>query len=125
MLAMKLSDDDFDRCVQQAIDAIEPEFRKYLDEVPVVVEDIPDDTVSDRLNLSESSSLLGLFRGIPFNKRSVTGSGSPSQIVLYRSNILACCGTPIQLAERIRRTIVHELAHLLGFSEQQLRQHGY
>ena len=122
---MRLSDDQFDNYVCQAIDSIEPPFRAYLDQIPVIVEDSPDQSVQRKMQLPHGHSLLGIFRGVPLNRQSVLACNGPNQIVLYRRNILAACRTRTQLAERIRRTVVHELGHYLGFSDAQLRSYNY
>lgn len=122
---MNISREEFDYYVCQAIESIDPQFRIYLNEVPVIVEDLPDDVVCQRMKLHDRDLLLGLFRGVPLNKQSVAASGIINQIVLYRENILACCRTHTQLVRQIHKTIIHELGHYLGFSEQQLRHHRY
>jgi predicted Zn-dependent protease with MMP-like domain len=122
---MDISREEFDSYVQKAIDDIDPQFRVHLEEVPVIVEDLPDNVVRADIKLHDPKTLLGIFRGLPLKKRSVHSAGYTNQIILYRQNILACCRTRRQLIRRIRKTIIHELGHHLGFSEQQLRQHHY
>lgn len=118
---MNISNDQFDDMVRRAIDAIDPQFRSYLREVPVVVEDLPDEVIQRELSLANHRSLLGIFRGIPLDRQPPGGAG-PHQIILYRRNILTRCRTTGQLADQIRSTLVHELGHYLGFSETQLRR---
>jgi len=122
---MKSTEEEFDRFVREAIDSIDPQFRRYLDEVPVIVENLPDESVVQRLNLPDRYSLLGLFHGVPLNRRSVHAPDGPSQIVLYRQNLLSIARSQQQLARQIRKTIIHELAHLLGMTEEQIRQLKY
>ena len=125
--SMWLSNAEFDRYVCQAIDSLEESFRNYIEEVPVIVEDVPDETVCEEVGLKKSEVLLGLFRGVPLNRQSVetVGLHSPNQIFLYRQNILKCCRSVKQVAEQIRKTVVHELGHYLGFSEAELRKYQY
>ena len=119
---MKISNEEFDRYVRQALETVAPEFRCHFDQVPVIVEDLPDDDLSRKLHLADGRSLLGLFQGVPLHK---TSHPAPSQITLYRRNILAHCHNHNQLIRQIRKTVIHELGHYLGFSEQQLRRHKY
>jgi len=121
---MELPRDEFDKYVEKAIDLIEPIFRVYLDEIPVVVEDVPSKEICRRLGMPDQGHLLGLFQGISLI-RQVNGRGGVNQITLYRRNILAICDSRKKLSEQIRKTIVHELGHHLGFTEQQLHEHGY
>ena len=122
---MSITEKEFEQYVHDAIDSIDPQFRQYLDEVPVIVEDLPDESTVQRLNLPDRYTLLGLFHGVPLNRRSVQGVSGPNQIVLYRQNLLAIAPTERKLARQIRKTIIHELAHLIGMSEQQIRQLDY
>lgn len=90
-----------------------------------MVEDKPDEQICLRLGLPDRTGLLGLFRGVPLNRRSVNAADGPNQIVLYRKNILRGCDNAAELAEQIRKTLIHELGHYVGFSEKQLRRHQY
>lgn len=125
VMAIEISLEEFDQLVQQAIQSLAPEFARYLEEVPVAVENTPSSQTCRQMRLGRHVSLLGLFHGTPLNRRSVMGLESPNHIVLYRDNLLSCCRNKQELAEQIRKTLVHELGHYLGFSEKQLREHGY
>ena len=122
---MKITDEEFELYVEEAIDSIDPAFRGYLEEVPVIVDDYPDKQTVQRMQLPDRYCLLGLFHGVPLNRRSVQGISGPNHIVLYRRNLLSYCRSKRQLARQIRKTIIHELAHLVGMSEQQIRELDY
>ena len=66
--------------------------------------------------------LLGIFHGVPRTTKSVfdlpTG---PDHIVLYQKNIEAVCSNEEEVREQIRLTVIHELGHYFGMSEDQLR----
>ena len=116
---MEVPNEEFDDYVCRAIESVDTEFRVHLAEVPVIVEDEPGDEVCGRLGLNRKDCLLGLFQGVPISRR-VEGAGGPSQITLYRKNILLACPGRRVLADKIRRVLIHELGHYLGFSEKQL-----
>ncbi|MCP4709554.1 MAG: metallopeptidase family protein [Planctomycetes bacterium] len=122
---MNISINDFDNFVTTAIDSIDPQFKPHLAQVPVIIEDTPDPRVCQNLKLNNPQCLLGLFRGTPLNKRSVLSDVTTNQIILYRKNLLDFCTNHQQLQTQIRKTIIHELAHYLGFSENQIRQLHY
>lgn len=117
--------DIFDECVEQALETVPEPFAQYLDEIPVVIEELPNREICQKLGLSSPTNLLGLYRGVPLKHRHVAHAGSVDQIVLYRRNLLRICRSRPELIERVRTVLVHELGHYLGFSEAQLRQHGY
>ena len=121
---MRISNEKFDEYVQQGIEAIDPEFRYHLAEVPVIVEDEPDDKVCEKMHLTDRRHLLGLFQGVSLRAKK-NAHGVCSQITLYRRNILAHCHTEKELTQQINRTIIHELGHYLGFTEQQLWRYRY
>ena len=122
---LEISDEEFDGYVRQALETLDPQFSAHLEEVPVIVDDLPLRTVWQEMRLAGPYELLGLFQGVPLNQRSVEQPGGPNQIVLYRKSILGICRTRSQLARQIRKTIIHELGHYLGFSESQLRHYRY
>jgi len=122
---MNISINDFDQLVTSAIKSIDPEFQPHLAQVPVIIEDTPDPLVRQNLNLNNPRCLLGLFRGTPLNQRSVLADVTTNQIILYRKNLLDFCTNRPQLKKQIRKTLIHELAHYLGFSEEQIRQLHY
>lgn len=71
-----------------------------------------------------SSSLLGLYKGLPRGSMAspLTGSYLPARIILYRRNIESQCEDEAQLLIRIRLTLRHEIAHHFGFSEEDIRR---
>jgi predicted Zn-dependent protease with MMP-like domain len=65
--------------------------------------------------------LLGIFHGVPTTKRSVFDlSGGPAHIVLYQKNIEAVCSNEAEVRHQIRQTLIHELGHYFGMTEEQL-----
>jgi predicted Zn-dependent protease with MMP-like domain len=66
--------------------------------------------------------LLGIFHGVPATKKSVfdlpTG---PAHIVLYQKNIEAVCSNEVEVRQQIGLTLMHELGHYFGMTEEQLR----
>lgn len=122
-MSMDTSINEFDQLVVEAIESIAFEFRKHLSDVPVIVEQLPNEEICQKLHLKSKYHLLGLFQGVPIQHQKL--SGGPSQITLYRQNIIAQSANRQALAHQIRKVIIHELGHYLGFSEQQLRDHHY
>ena len=70
---MNVSRDEFDGYVQQAMEGIDPAFRGYLTEGPVVVEDKPVEELWRRMGLKEGRHLLGLFQGVPLRVHQAGG----------------------------------------------------
>jgi hypothetical protein len=45
----------------------------------------------------------------------------PAHIVLYQKNIEAVCSSEAEVRQQIRQTLMHELGHYFGMTEEQLR----
>ena len=65
--------------------------------------------------------LLGIFHGVTATKRSVFNLPTgPDHIVLYQKNIEAVCSSEAEVRHQIRQTLIHELGHYFGMTEEQL-----
>jgi len=90
------------------------EFRERLANVAIIVEDRPP-------REPQGGLLLGLFHGIPRTEKSVFFSSPPDQIFLYQRNIEAVCASEAEVRRQVRATLLHEVGHYFGLSEQELR----
>ena len=99
----------------QALRGLPKAFREKLTNVAIIVEDLPPEQ-SERRGL-----LLGLFHGIPRTEKSVFFSSPPDRIFLYQRNIEAICSNEAEVRRQIRATLLHEVGHYFGLSEDELR----
>lgn len=113
--------------VQAARDELPERFRKVLDELAIAIEPIPmrelaqDEGEGDPI----PPDVLGLFVGSNQLDRSVFSPlDHPGVIFLFQRNLERMCGDPETLIEEIRTTLWHELAHYLGFEEDQMADLG-
>ena len=117
----------FRRLVADALDSIPEEFLARMDNVAVVVEDVPpEQRRRERMPAPRSRHprrlVLGVFVGTPTTDRSVFNtSWGPAHIVLYQKNIEAVCRTDAEVRREVRMTVIHEVGHYFGMSEEQLR----
>ncbi len=111
---------EFDSLVEQALAAVPPKFRRYLDNVVVVVEEEPTDEDYDETDTPDEDELFGIFRGAPYFERDRSVSELPAQIALFRGPILRSCETRGEAVQEIRDTVVHELGHLLGLDDEEM-----
>ncbi len=114
----------FHRLVGEALDSLPAKFRQKIENVAVVVEDYPAGHESrGRAQEASEGLLMGEFQGTPATQKSVWDSGSgPDRIVLYQKNIEAVCETEEEIREEVRLTVLHELGHYFGMSEDQLEE---
>ena len=120
----------FIKLVEEALDALPRKFHDRVQNVALVVQDVPPGQVSrNRLRDAKSASnapeeklLMGVFEGTPATQRSVWDAPpGPHRIVLYQKNIEAVCDTEDEIREEVRLTVLHELGHYFGLSEDQLK----
>jgi len=106
---------EFEAVVTQALHGLPRAFREKLTNVAIIVEDLPPKEVENE------GLLLGLFHGIPRTEKSVFYSSPPDRIFLYQRNIEAVCATEAEVRRQIRATLLHEVGHYFGLSEEELR----
>jgi predicted Zn-dependent protease with MMP-like domain len=105
---------EFERSVEEAIDALPSDLRAAMSNVEVVIEDEP----------PAGQPLLGLYEGIPLTRRtSWYGNVPPDKISIYRGPLERHYGgDPAVLRSQIRRVVLHEIAHHFGISDERLRE---
>lgn len=119
-----MNDKDFEKLVEDALKGIPGEFLEKLKNVDVSVQDVPSLQQIGRLRTrGEWGFLLGLYEGVPQTKRQYYGIGGqlPDKITIFKMPILALAQSKDHLTEIIRSTVVHEIGHHFGMSEDQIR----
>lgn len=108
----------FERWVEEAIESLPAFFRDRIQNVAFVVEDEPSPEVLEE----HPRDLLGLYQGVPLPERSVWQDVPPlpDVITLYQKNIEAACRTPAEVKREIALTVMHELGHYFGLSEEEM-----
>jgi predicted Zn-dependent protease with MMP-like domain len=126
MAQVKLSENEFDVIVKKALLRIPQEIREYLNNLVITVQKSPSRRMREEMELEHDGSLLGLFEGVPLIERSVTSPPLyPDIIYLFQEPLEAICETLEELEEEIEITIVHEVAHFVGMTEERLAELGY
>lgn len=110
-----VSPERFEELVVEALDGLPSWVHERLENVDVLIEDRPP---------GGGRTLLGLYEGVPLTRRT---SGSyfgvlPDRITLYRSNIERISRDEADLRDNVRHTVVHEVAHFFGISDDRLRE---
>jgi len=123
---IRLTEDEFARLVDEAIESLPQQFAARLQNVAVNVQPIPDAGQVQRLNLRRPSGLLGLYEGVPLTKKTVGAMLDwPEQIIIFQRNIENLCRNRRQVLDCVRRTVLHEIGHHFGLDEKDLRDLGY
>ncbi len=115
---------DFELLVERAIAAIPREFLEKVENLSFQVEDWADAATLAEIGFEDRRDLLGYYRGWPLDERTHEyGQCLPDVIVIYQGaveNYRRETGEP--LVKIIRETILHELAHYFGFSEEEMEE---
>ncbi len=122
---LSVSEETFGAEVQSAVATLPEEERRALTTVPIEIADLPDSTDLLAVDPPLSPSILGLFRG-PSEDESCTEADGPScrTIVFYRKNLLRFARDRQELRQQVRVTLLHELGHLHGETDDDLRERG-
>ncbi len=122
---LEVTDQEFDTLVEESLGELPEPIRKKLDEVPVLIEDLPSRQVLTAEEPPLVPDLLGLFVGRHLLERShLDVPGAPGAIFLFRRNLLRVCVDREELKREVRTTVRHEVGHLLGLDEDDLEDWG-
>ena len=123
---MRISRKEFEDAVERAIELIPEMFRLHLNNMTVAVEDLPSRDLLREMEMPPGETLFGVFTGVPLPERSVIEPPLyPDVILIFREPLMAACRSFEELEEEIAVTVVHEVAHYMGMSEEQLEELGY
>jgi predicted Zn-dependent protease with MMP-like domain len=114
----------FERLVDRALSAIPEPFRGALREVAIVVEDWPSDEQLEENGLDLDETLYGLYEGVPRTEWAADWAMVPNRITLFRGPLTEDFPDPLDLADEVRLTVIHELAHHLGIDDDRLDELG-
>ena len=110
----------FSRLVARALDELPASFRERLRNVDVVVLDEPREEQAP----ADGGELLGLYEGVPLTGRAAGEPYVPDRISIFRGPIERMTASPRKQADIVRDTVIHEIAHHFGISDERLRELG-
>jgi predicted Zn-dependent protease with MMP-like domain len=117
---------EFDQLVEKALSRIPRPFREAMENVEIVVEDWPDPALMLEMTGDPEEVVYGLFTGTPLTERHYDDLARlPALIHLYRGPLEEDFPDREELAREVEVTLVHEIAHFMGFDEEILREYGY
>ncbi len=120
---MKLTRKEFEELVVKALKRLPKRIKKRMRNVAVVVEDQASQGLLEEVGLGSPFELLGLYQGIPLDKRGFFyGNVLPDKITLFQIPIASRCRTGEEVEEEVRKVVIHEVGHYFGLSDERLRE---
>ena len=113
-----MSEAEFDEAVGDALDLIPDELARLMTNVAVLVDEEPP---------ADEADLFGLYEGVPLTERDGWwDAGSlPDRITVFRGPLTRACADREELLDEIAVTVVHEVAHHFGISDERLHELGW
>ncbi len=121
---ISISREQFERLVREALSQLPNDVRSHLDNVDIVVDGSASTSQLVGTGIENEMELLGLYEGIPLTERYGYDLVLPDKITLFQKPIETICETQEQIAEEIKATFVHEIAHHFGIDDDRLHNLG-
>ena len=120
---VRVSPDAFEQLVAEALDRLPAELAAVMENVAVIVEQWP---TSEQLG-GRRGTLLGLYEGVALTNRSpLSYSGAmPDRITIFQGPISERAADEAELVDLVQTTVIHEVAHHFGISDERLDALGW
>jgi predicted Zn-dependent protease with MMP-like domain len=125
-VAHHVSKQRFGQLVEEALSGLPEPFASHLEEVPVEIRPRPTRRDLQAVGLEDDELLLGLYQGHPLTQRSVNDDGTlPAVIYIFQEDVELVSDSEEELVRQVRITVLHEVGHHFGMSEEDLDKLGY
>ncbi len=111
----------FEELVRRGLDLIPDEIHARMDNVDIEVQDMPSPQQLAAAGVPRGHTLLGLYVGIPLTRRtSGYNMAMPDRIIIFQRPLERISRNEDALVDRVRDTVIHEVAHHFGISDERL-----
>ncbi len=117
---------EFQKEVDGVVASLPPARKARVRSIKIEITDLPDPVDLAAVTPPFPPTILGLYRG-PVGRAAELPpqpGDEPVSIVLYRKNLARAVKSRAELSEQIRDTLLHEIGHLEGLDEDDLRRRG-
>jgi predicted Zn-dependent protease with MMP-like domain len=116
--------DRFRALVAEAIDTIPGRFAREIRNLAIVIEDEAPPDLLEEMEMGPEDVLLGLYQGTPLPERRWDyGNELPDKVTLFQRTIEETCGgDEDEIVVAIGETLIHELGHYFGMSEEEIME---
>jgi predicted Zn-dependent protease with MMP-like domain len=112
----------FETLVERALDELPEQFRRLLADVAIVIEEVPTPEQTSLSGAPHDAWLYGLYEGVPATEWGADMVPFPNKITLFQLPLETDFPDPNDLAEEVRITVIHELAHHAGIDDERLHE---
>ena len=121
----------FGQIVARVMETLPDEFKHYLDNLVVDVQEEPDEETLQQMGFTEEEiadgeTLYGLFAPLDLTTNwggeVVDVRDMPHRIFIYKRPLEEDFPTRKELMIEIRKTVIHELAHHFGYTDRDLEK---
>jgi predicted Zn-dependent protease with MMP-like domain len=124
---VRLREADFREVVTEALERLPDQFARPLREnLAIVVEPVPPESLLRSADPPLDPTVLGYYVGVPLPERepALAPPPLPDVIYLFQRNLEHECDSREALLAEIATTVYHEVAHFLGFDEDEMQDLG-
>lgn len=119
---MRLPRGEFDALVDAAAASLPPRFKRYLENVAIIVAAAPTPRQRRIAQVRPGHVLLGLYEGVPRLAREGRPIQVPDTITLFQQALETVSPDRPALDAEVRATLIHEIGHHLGLNEARVRR---
>ena len=122
-MPQQITDEDFRKAVDEALENLPLSIREYIDDVLIMVEEYPSLELMEAENVSPQ--ILGIFMGVPRTDASYGEQAADlDRVIIFKGNLEKVCRDREELIEQIQVTVRHEIGHYLGLDEDDMERLG-
>ncbi|MDY6796016.1 MAG: metallopeptidase family protein [Actinomycetota bacterium] len=117
--------EEFQEMVEEVLEGLPPDFKRLMENLAVVVEDVASSLDAARAGVRNPMQLLGTYTGVPFIQWGRDRTAAPPDIIkIYRLPILSVASGAEEIKDKVRKVVLHEVGHRAGLDERRLRELG-
>jgi predicted Zn-dependent protease with MMP-like domain len=115
--------EQFESLVADALASIPRRFRDAMSNIAIVVDDEPSRELLREMGIRPPNTLLGLYSGTPLTARGWDyGNSLPDRIQIFQGPHERAAKSDGDLVVAIAETLIHEIGHYFGMSEEQIEE---
>ena len=129
---VKLTQEEFEEAIADALDSIPAQLLDAMENVVVLVQDEPEDVQQEFAAAgteAENGNLLGLYEGTPLTQRGFDYGNCfgdiPDTITIFKAPHERLSDDKEYVLDEVFTTVIHEVGHFFGMSEEQIADMGF